>query len=260
MHFIRYQMGTNSVWGRLEGNTIVELSAAPWQSKLSIVRRFELDTDASLLPPCEPTKIICVGKNYADHIKELHPGENRPTEPLLFMKPPSALLSPNSPILIPSQSERVDYEGELAVVIGKNLSQVTPEKAVDGIFGYTLANDVTARDLQRKDGQWTRGKGFDTFCPVGPVLSTRLPEGSILITCINGEERQRANLNQMIFPVPEIISYISQCMTLYPGDLILTGTPEGVGPLKAGDVIEIEITGIGILRNTVALRKSHEHL
>ncbi len=254
MEYIRYRFGDKVHWGRLRGDQVIELSAAPWSEHSKEVRRFTPAPDAPILPPCEPTKIICVGKNYFDHIKELHPGEDRPEEPLLFMKPLSALLPPRGKILIPPQSERVDYEGELAVVLGRQLYCASREAAENAIFGYTLANDVTARDLQKKDGQWTRGKGFDTFCPVGPVLVRSIPEDAVLITHVNDEERQRAALDRMIFKVPEIISYISQCMTLMPGDLILTGTPEGVGPLRAGDVVEIKMHGIGILRNRVAER------
>ena len=254
MRFIRYRFGDRVCWGRLEGDSVVELSAAPWSAEFKEVRRFLLDDDMPILPPCEPSKIICVGKNYSAHIKELHPGEDQPKEPLLFLKPPSALLPPDGTIVMPQQSERVDYEGELAIVIGKKVSWETKDEPQKAIFGYTLANDVTARDLQKKDGQWTRGKGFDTFCPVGPVLTRTVPEGSLLVTRVNGEERQRASLEQMIFAPSKIVSYVSTVMTLLPGDLILTGTPEGVGPLKAGDIVEVELQGIGILHNTVAKR------
>ncbi|TKJ36948.1 hypothetical protein CEE37_14645 [candidate division LCP-89 bacterium B3_LCP] len=255
MQFIRYRFGDKSRWGRLGGDHIVELSAPPWDEKSEEMRRFILGDDTHLLPPCEPTKIICVGKNYSAHIQELHPGENLPEEPLLFMKPPSALLKPNGTILLPPQSERVDYEGEMAVVIGKRLSRGSDEQSREAIFGYTLANDVTARDLQRKDVQFTRGKGFDTFCPVGPLLTTYLPENPTIITRVNGEERQRASLSNMIFPPVKIVKFISEIMTLYPGDLILTGTPEGVGPLKNGDIVEVELQGIGILHNSVKTRE-----
>lgn len=256
MQYIRYRFGDHVKWGRVEGDSVVELSASPWADEFTEVRRFTLDSDLPFLPPCEPTKIICVGKNYSAHIQELHPGEDVPKEPLLFMKPPSALLPPKGAILMPPQSERVDYEGEVAIVMGKRLSWGSEEEARRAVFGYTLANDVTARDLQKKDVQFTRGKGFDTFCPVGPVLSKSLPEGSILITRVNDEERQRALLSHMIFSPLEIVRYISRVMTLLPGDLILTGTPEGVGPLKAGDVVEVELQGIGILQNTVKARES----
>lgn len=253
--FIRYLFGDKAHWGRLEGESVVELSAPPWSDFLKEGRRFLLDADLKLLPPCDPTKILCVGKNYSAHIRELHPDEDLPKEPLIFMKPPSTLLPPGGTILMPAQSERVDYEGELAVVIGKKLYLGSLSDVEKAIFGYTLANDITARDLQKKDGQWTRAKGFDTFCPVGPVLCTVLPQNSNLCTRINGEERQKATFSQMIFSVLQIASYISQVMTLLPGDLILTGTPEGVGPMKSGDIVEVEFAGIGILRNTVEARQ-----
>lgn len=254
MKFICYRFGDRICWGRLEGESVVELSAPPWSPDFKEVRRFLLDPDTLILPPCQPTKIVCVGKNYTEHIRELHPGEDLPPEPLLFLKPPSSLLEPGGRIALPPQSERVDYEGELALVMARRLERGTEENASQAIFGYTLANDVTARDLQKKDGQWTRGKGFDTFCPVGPLLSTLLPDGSTLVTRVNGEERQRVSIDQMIFAPAQIVSYISSVMTLLPGDLVLTGTPEGVGPLKAGDVVEIELQGIGILRNPVEQR------
>jgi len=255
MQYIRYQSGDKAVWGCCSGDDIIELAAPPWTDRAFEVRRFTASSDLQLLPPCEPTKILCVGKNYSAHIQELHPDEDLPKEPLIFLKPPSALLPPEGTILMPPQSERVDYEGELAVVIGKELSWGIQEAAREAIFGYTLANDVTARDLQRKDGQWTRGKGFDTFCPVGPNLATEIPDDAIISTRVNGEERQKASLVQMIFSVVDVVSYISKCMTLFPGDIILTGTPEGVGPLNEGDTVEVEITGIGILKNSVAARK-----
>ncbi|MFH1735514.1 MAG: fumarylacetoacetate hydrolase family protein [bacterium] len=255
MQYIRYRSGSKAVWGRCAGDEIVELAAPPWTEQAQELRRFASTSDLPILPPCEPTKILCVGKNYSAHVKELHPDEDLPKEPLLFMKPTSALLPPNGTILMPPQSERVDYEGELAVVIGKELSWASEVEAQAGIFGYTLANDVTARDLQSKDGQWTRGKGFDTFCPVGPNLVTEIAEDAVIVTRVNGEERQRASLTQMIFSVIDVICYITKCMTLYPGDIILTGTPEGVGPLQAGDTVEVAMAGIGILRNHVALRE-----
>ena len=255
MRYIRYRFGDQAVWGRCAGDEIVELTAPPWTVGAQEVRRFAEASDLTTLPPCEPTKILCVGKNYSAHVKELHPGEDLPQEPLLFIKPTSALLPPDGTILIPPQSTRVDYEGELAVVIGRELSWVSEAEAQAGIFAYTLANDVTARDLQKKDGQWTRGKGFDTFCPVGPNLVTEIAEDAVIVTRVNGGERQKAPLTQMIFSVIDIICYITKCMTLYPGDIILTGTPEGVGPLKAGDSVEVEMAGIGILRNHVALRE-----
>jgi 2-keto-4-pentenoate hydratase/2-oxohepta-3-ene-1,7-dioic acid hydratase in catechol pathway len=251
MLYAHLKLDNRTFWARLEGDEAVELSAAPWDLKTADLRRFKLDSSAKSLPPAQPTKIICVGKNYREHVKELHPGEEAPAEPLLFLKPSSALLEPEGVILMPPESQRVDYEGELGVVIGKRLSRPTLEEAGAGIFGYTTANDVTARDLQKKDGQWTRGKGFDTFCPVGPYLSTADPSTALITTRVNGETRQQSSLSLMVHSPAEIVRYAAGIMTLLPGDLILTGTPEGVGPLAAGDVVEVEIGGIGVLRNTV---------
>jgi len=251
MRYVRYALSGKPSWGRLEGDFLVELSSAPWQPGVVEVRRLRLDPDMPLLPPCEPTKILCVGKNYRDHVKELHPGEEAPAEPLLFLKPVSALLAPGETILMPPESQRVDYEGELALVIGRTLTRPTLEQARAGIFGWTVANDVTARDLQKKDGQWTRGKGFDTFCPVGPCLVTSDPGDAWLTTRVDGEMRQHARITGMVFPPAEIVRYAAGIMTLEPGDLILTGTPEGVGPLKPGETVEVEIQGIGILHNPV---------
>jgi 2-keto-4-pentenoate hydratase/2-oxohepta-3-ene-1,7-dioic acid hydratase in catechol pathway len=209
---------------------------------------------AHLLAPVTPTKIVCVGRNYREHASEL--GNEVPAEPLIFLKPPSALLSPGGEIQLPPQSTRVDYEGELGVVIGRVASKLAADADVRGVIrGYTIVNDVTARDLQKKDSQWTRAKGFDTFCPVGPVVSDEVDAigGSLrLVTRLNGEERQRAETREFIFGIVEVVRYISQVMTLYPGDLIATGTPAGVAPMKAGDVVEVEITGLGTLRNVVA--------
>ena len=205
-----------------------------------------------LLPPCAPSKIVCVGRNYAEHAREL--GNEPPAEPLIFLKPPSALSASGDPIVYPPISERVDWEGELGVVIGKRCRNVTPEEAMDYVLGYTCVNDVTARDLQKKDGQWTRGKGFDTFCAVGPCLVGRndLDFDSLRVrTVVDGEVKQEAPVTDMIFKVPVIISYISRVMTLEPGDLIATGTPEGVGPVQPGQVMRIEIDGIGALENPV---------
>jgi 2-keto-4-pentenoate hydratase/2-oxohepta-3-ene-1,7-dioic acid hydratase in catechol pathway len=212
-------------------------------------------SQASLLPPVEPSKIICVGRNYREHAAEL--GHEIPQEPLLFLKPPSALLSPGGTILRPKTSTRTDYEGELGVVIARRCGQLTDGDDVRPyILGYTCVNDFTARDLQKKDGQWTRAKGFDTFCPVGPVVADGLDPwaGVSIETRVNGDVRQSGNTQDFIFPLDVVIRYISQILTLEPGDLIATGTPEGVGPVVAGDVIEVSIEGIGQLRNSVADR------
>ncbi len=207
--------------------------------------------DVVLLAPVIPrSKIVAVGRNYREHAAEF--GNEAPGEPLLFFKPNTAVIGPGDVIVLPSQSERVDYEGELAAVIGRIAKNVEAGDAADYVFGYTIANDVTARDLQRSDAQWTRAKGFDTFCPLGPAIETDFdPNGSaVLTTRVNGEERQRAPLSDMVHSVGDIIAYASAAFTLLPGDVILTGTPAGVGPLAAGDTVEVEIAGLGILRNT----------
>ncbi|MBC8167271.1 MAG: fumarylacetoacetate hydrolase family protein [Bryobacteraceae bacterium] len=207
---------------------------------------------ARLLPPCSPSKIVCVGRNYVEHAREL--GNEVPSEPLLFLKPPSSLLGSNDAIVYPKQSQNVHFEGELGVVIGKEARNIARANAFDYVLGYTCVNDVTARDIQRKDVQFTRGKGFDTFCPVGPWM---VPADDFdlsaarIQTRIDGEVRQDAPLSDMIFSVDAILSYITEHMTLMPGDLIATGTPPGVGPVQPGSVIEVEITGIGTLRNPV---------
>jgi 2-keto-4-pentenoate hydratase/2-oxohepta-3-ene-1,7-dioic acid hydratase in catechol pathway len=208
--------------------------------------------EAALLPPVSPSKIVCVGRNYREHAAEL--GNEVPAEPLIFFKPPSSLLAPGAQVRRPPIAERVDYEGELGVVIAKKCYQLGAEEDVRPyILGYTCVNDVTARDLQKKDGQWTRGKGFDTFCPVGPVLSNEVDpwSGITVETRVNGTLRQQGNTRDFIFPLDVVIRYISQVMTLMPGDLIPTGTPQGVGPVLAGETMEVSVEGIGTLRNPV---------
>lgn len=208
-----------------------------------------------LLAPCAPSKIVAVGKNYADHAAEM--GTPIPQEPLLFLKPPTCVIAAGTEILYPSQSQRVDYEGELALVIGERCVDCTPEQAPAKIWGYTIANDVTARDLQKQDGQWTRAKGFDTFCPLGPWVVRELSPAARLQTFVNDGEQpvQSDQIDRMVFAPEFLVSYISQVMTLLPGDVILTGTPEGVGPLQEGDRVRIEIEGIGSLENTIAKRQ-----
>jgi 2-keto-4-pentenoate hydratase/2-oxohepta-3-ene-1,7-dioic acid hydratase in catechol pathway len=198
-----------------------------------------------------PSKIVGVGRNYADHAKEL--GNDAPAEPILFLKPPSALLAPGGTIVRPAMSQRVDYEGELAIVIGREAKNVRAAEWRDYVRGFTCANDVTARDLQKKDVQFTRGKSFDTFCPLGPHIETELDPSRLSIrTRVNGVLKQDGNTAQMVFACDVLIEFISAVMTLFPGDVILTGTPAGVGPLAAGDTVEVEIEGIGTLRNVVA--------
>jgi 2-keto-4-pentenoate hydratase/2-oxohepta-3-ene-1,7-dioic acid hydratase in catechol pathway len=210
-----------------------------------------------LLAPAHPTKVVCVGLNYAAHADESSMA--LPAEPLLFLKPPSSVIGPGASILLPPQSERVDYEAELAVVIGRRCQDVSPEEAWDYVLGVTCGNDVTARDLQKRDNQWTRAKGFDTFCPLGPWLVTGLSERDVTdleVVCrVNGAVRQRGRTADMVFSPPKLIAYIASIMTLEPGDVVMTGTPAGIGPLAAGDVVEVEVEGIGVLRNPVAVAR-----
>jgi 2-keto-4-pentenoate hydratase/2-oxohepta-3-ene-1,7-dioic acid hydratase in catechol pathway len=205
--------------------------------------------------PVRPTKILCIGRNYADHAAEL--GHDVPKEPLVFLKPPSALIADGDAIVLPAIAERVDFEGELALVIGTRCRNVSEDEAWGVIGGYTLLNDVTARDLQQKDGQWARAKGFDTFAPAGPVVVPSLDVTDLeLRTLVNGELRQQGRTSQLIFPIPRLIAHLSRFCTLEPGDLVATGTPSGVGPLRPGDVVEVWAPGIGTLRNPVVAEPS----
>lgn len=198
-----------------------------------------------------PSKIVCVGRNYAAHAREL--GNEVPREPLIFLKPSSAMIASGETIRMPAVSHRVEYESEIAIVMGRRARNVVAANAMDYVRGFTCANDITCRDLQKRDGQWTRAKGFDTFCPVGPMVATGLDWWTLeVIGRLNGVETQRGRARDMIFSIPVVIAYISGIMTLEPDDLILTGTPEGVGPVAVGDVVEVEIPGVGVLRNVVA--------
>jgi 2-keto-4-pentenoate hydratase/2-oxohepta-3-ene-1,7-dioic acid hydratase in catechol pathway len=212
--------------------------------------------DVRLLAPVIPrSKVVCVGKNYADHAAEM--GGEVPEEPIIFIKPNTSVIGPNDVIQWPSSSERIDHEAELAVVISKICKEVPREKAKDVIFGYTVANDVTARDLQKKDGQWSRAKGFDTFCPIGPWIDTEFVPGSQLVTAtVDGELKQSAPMSDMVFDVPFIIEFVTKVMTLLPGDVILTGTPSGIGPMNAGGEVEVAVEGLGSLKNKVSNRAS----
>jgi 2-keto-4-pentenoate hydratase/2-oxohepta-3-ene-1,7-dioic acid hydratase in catechol pathway len=204
-----------------------------------------------------PTKIVCIGRNYVAHAQEL--GNEVPAEPLVFLKPPSALIEAGDAIVMPPDSEEVHYEGEIGVLIGKRASHVDEATALDYVDSLIPVNDVTARDLQRKDSQWARAKGFDTFCPVGtprPIGEVDLDNLSV-VTRVNGQERQRGEIGQMVFTIPFLVSYVSRIMTLEPGDLLATGTPEGVGPLADGDVVEVELTGFEVLTNPVSVRKEN---
>ena len=268
MKYCRFRFENEVLYGTVEDRGgepwIVDLAHAPEEDLAFRVRHQKavptiLDFEplalnsAELLAPVTPSKIVCVGRNYRDHAKEL--GNEVPTEPLLFLKPPSSLLGHNEIVMIPQQSERVDFEGELALVIGKRATKLAADADWRSyVRGYTIANDVTARDLQKKDGQWTRAKGFDTFCPVGPVVGDELDveKGLTVETRQNGELKQQGSTLDFIFAIPVLLSYITAAITLEPGDLLLTGTPAGVGPVKAGDHVEVSIRGLGTLSNTFA--------
>jgi 2-keto-4-pentenoate hydratase/2-oxohepta-3-ene-1,7-dioic acid hydratase in catechol pathway len=206
--------------------------------------------DVKILAPCQPSKIVCIGRNYVDHAKEL--GNDVPKMPLIFLKPPSSIIGVGDTIILPAQSQQVEHEAELVIVIGKKCKDVTPEKAKNVIYGFTVGNDVTARDLQRSDEQWTRAKGFDTFCSFGPWIDTEFDASDALITCkVSGQPRQMGSTRDMVYNVSTLVAYISSIMTLEAGDLIFTGTPSGVGPLKDGDTVVVEIEGLGVLENAV---------
>jgi 2-keto-4-pentenoate hydratase/2-oxohepta-3-ene-1,7-dioic acid hydratase in catechol pathway len=251
MRIVRYQQGNEAPrYGWVFEDKVGEIEG----ELFGVYRRREASLpleEVRLLAPVLPGKIICVGRNYVEHARE-H-GAEVPKIPLIFLKPPSAILNPGEPILLPPQSQQVEHEAELVVVIGRRGKNILPEQAREYIFGYTVGNDVTARDLQRSDGQWTRAKGFDTFCPFGPWVDTEFDPSDAVITCrVNGQLRQMGSTREMVFSVPTLIAFISSVMTLEPGDLIFTGTPAGVGPLQEGDVVEVEIEGLGKLRNPVA--------
>lgn len=238
-----------------DGVELVELVADPMVAGYETTgRRFRLE-DVKLLAPVIPrSKIIGIGKNYLEHVEEMQDvtGGDAPKEPLLFLKPNTSVIGPDDAIVRPSISERVEFEGELAVVIGAVAKEIPEERALEVVYGFTCANDVSARDLQITDGQWARAKGFDTFCPLGPVIETDLDFTDATIeTRVNGEVRQRSTTAKLIHSIARIVAHASQAFTLLPGDVLLTGTPAGVGRLEAGDTVEVEIAGIGILRNTV---------
>lgn len=250
MRFIRYQMGSEAPrYGWLLGDQVGVIEGSPFSEYRRLEANIPLDK-VRLLAPHIPAKIICVGRNYVEHARE-HNAEV-PEIPLLFLKPSTAIIGPDDNIILPPQSTQVEHEAELTVVIGKAGRWIQPENALQHVLGYTVANDVTARDLQRKDGQWTRAKGFDTFCPLGPWIDTDFDPADAIITCrVNGDLRQMVSSREMVFSVTQLIVFASSVMTLQPGDMILTGTPAGVSPLKDGDVVEVNIEGLGLLRNPV---------
>ncbi|HSY47549.1 MAG TPA: fumarylacetoacetate hydrolase family protein [Thermoanaerobaculia bacterium] len=250
MRIYRYLHSGSPAVGVADGDRIVRYSGsdamnlgAPTNDSIALA-------DADLLAPVVPPKIVAVGRNYAEHAKEL--GNEAPSEPIIFLKPPTAVLAPNGTVIRPPQSQRVDFEGELAIVIGKTARNVPRTDWRGVVLGFMCANDVTARDLQKKDVQFTRGKSFDTFCPLGPCIETELDPAALSIrTRVNGQTKQDGNTRDMVFDCAFIIEFITAVMTLQPGDVILTGTPAGVGPLVSGDHVEVEIEGIGTLRNRV---------
>ncbi len=255
MRFVRYQYGTDAPrfgWvledrvGPLDGSPVGEYRRLSADLPLESVR---------LLAPILPGKIVCTGRNYVEHAREQQ--AEVPEVPMLFLKPTTAVIGPGAAILLPPQSQQVDHEAELAVVIGKAGRWIQAGQAMEHVLGYTIANDITARDLQRRDGQWTRSKSFDTFCPLGPWIETELDPSDTQVTChVNGEMRQMSSTREMVFTVPQLIAFISSVMTLLPGDVILTGTPAGISPLLDGDVVEVTIEGIGKLQNPVRVDES----
>ena len=252
MKYVRFMNWQNEIgYGLIEGEKVRVLDK-PFLDPLSKPTNHSLAlNDVTLLAPVLPSKVICVGLNYALHIKEMN--HSLPEDPVIFMKAPTSVIGPNAEIFYPKISERVDYEGELAVIIGSIIKDVSEVEAAKAIFGYTCANDVTARDLQKKDGQWTRGKSFDTFCPIGPWIVTDIDPSQLDIQLLlNGEVKQSSNTKNFINSVPKLVSFISQVMTLIPGDVVLTGTPEGVGPMQKGDEVIVRIQRIGDLLNTLS--------
>ena len=248
-------VGTDPLFGVLnDQDAILVLRGDPIYSGIVPAEKSLKLSDVKLLAPVIPrSKVVCIGKNYADHAAEMD--SQVPSEPIIFIKPNTSVIGPNEVIIWPRMSERVDYEAELAIVIGRICKEVPASKAKDVIYGYTLANDVTARDLQKKDGQWSRAKGFDTFCPLGPWIETEFIPGNQKITStLNGEVKQSSMLSEMIFKVPQIIEFVTNVMTLLPGDVILTGTPAGIGPMPSGASITVAIDGLGALTNKVSSR------
>lgn len=249
MKIARYRHKGHIFFGVLEEGVIRELERTPFLDVKRQGRSYALE-EVELLPPVFPQKIIAVGLNYRDHAEEF--GMEMPDEPVLFMKPPSSLLAHGGEIVYPEMSKRVDYEAELALVCGAECRNVTPAEAPSLILGYTCGNDVTARDLQAKDGQWTRAKSFDTFCPLGPFIETDLDTSDLRIELrLNGETRQSSTTANMAFSPADLLSFVSRIMTLYPGDVIMTGTPSGVGEMFPGDTVEVVIEGLDPLKNTV---------
>ena len=251
MKVARFSNGAEPRYGIVDGPELVVLKGHPLVAGYQTTGERIPLKEVKLLAPTIPSKIVCIGKNFADHAAEI--GEEVTAEPLIFFKPSSAIIGHGDAIVIPPQSKQVELEAELCLVIGKLAKNVSEEKALEYLWGVTIANDVTARDLQFGDGQWARSKGFDTFCPLGPWVETEfVPDGQVIESRINGEIRQNVAITEMVHKIPAIISYVSKNMTLLPGDIILTGSPAGISVINSGDLIECEIEGIGILSNPVA--------
>lgn len=249
MKILRFAAEGRTSYGILDGETVRALAGSPFRRLAETGRKF-LAGEIRLLAPCRPSKIVALGVNYRSHGQEM--GSRLPAEPLLFIKPPTAVIGPEEAIIYPEMSARVDYEGELGIVMGRRASHVTEAEAKSYVLGYTCFNDVTARDLQARDRQWTRAKGFDTFAPIGPCIETGVdPYNLRLETRLNSEVKQQTSTADLIFGAWELVSFISRVMTLLPGDVIATGTPGGIGPMQPGDTVEVIIEGIGMLRNHV---------
>ena len=249
MKIVRYTIDKTTEYGIWDGELVQSLTTTPYR-QLKRRNRYHRLSDLKLLPPCTPSKIVALGLNYHSHAREIKMPV--PAEPLIFLKPSTSVIGPEDNIVYPESSERIDYEGELGVVIKNRTRRVSTREAMNHVLGYTCFNDVTARDLQRRDMQWTRAKSFDTFSAIGPCIETELDPGNVYLeTCLNGELKQRTNTSDLVFPVPELVSFISHIMTLLPGDIIATGTPSGIGPMKPGDTVEVKIEPIGTLRNYV---------
>jgi 2-keto-4-pentenoate hydratase/2-oxohepta-3-ene-1,7-dioic acid hydratase in catechol pathway len=247
MKLVRYQIGEKASYGIWEDVFIQKVSGSIFGKFKPTSVKHKI-SEVRLLPPAEPSKILCIGLNYRDHIEEL--GQEIPKFPSYFMKPLSAVIGPEDPILYPRVAQRVDYEGELALVVKDRVKDVSPEEALDHVLGYTCFNDVTERELAPVPGQLTRSKGFDTFAAFGPCIATGLDPSQLVVrTYLNGKKVQDGQTRNLVFSVPFLVHYLSQCMTLLPGDIISTGTPRGIGPMKPGDVVEVSIEGIGTLRN-----------
>ncbi|HZD02312.1 MAG TPA: fumarylacetoacetate hydrolase family protein [Actinomycetes bacterium] len=249
MRIVRYRHGHDVGFGVLEDGTVAAISPHPFGSFKYTGTRLPLD-EVRLLAPVLPTKVVAVGRNYAEHAREM--GGEVATEPVIFLKPSTAVIGPDDPIIYPVGIDRVDYEGEMGVIVGKITRRVDEAAAMQAVLGFTCANDVTARNVQKVDGQWTRAKGFDTFCPLGPWIETDLDSSDLALrTLVNGEVRQSSRTSLLEHGIASLIAFISSVMTLLPGDVLLTGTPGGVGPLQVGDRVEVQVEGIGVLANPV---------